>query len=33
VTEWHEVAKLRDLELRKKTAVTVGDETIALFWI
>jgi nitrite reductase (NADH) small subunit len=33
VAEWHEVAKVRDLELRKKTAVTVGDLTIALFWI
>jgi len=33
VTEWHEVAKLRDLELRKKTAVTIGDTTIAVFWI
>jgi nitrite reductase (NADH) small subunit len=33
VTEWHEVARLRDLEARKKTAVTVGDTTIALFWI
>jgi len=33
VTQWHEVAKLRDLELRKRTAVTVGDTTIALFSI
>jgi nitrite reductase/ring-hydroxylating ferredoxin subunit len=33
VTEWHEVAKLRDLEVRKKTAVDVGDQRIALFWI
>jgi nitrite reductase (NADH) small subunit len=33
VAQWHEVAKVRDLELRKKTAVTVGDQTIALFWI
>ena len=31
MTQWHEVAKLRDLELRKRTAVTVGDTTIALF--
>jgi nitrite reductase (NADH) small subunit len=33
VTEWHEVARLRDLEARKKTAVTVDGTTIALFWI
>jgi nitrite reductase/ring-hydroxylating ferredoxin subunit len=33
VTEWHEVARLRDLEVRKKTSVEVGGERIALFWI
>jgi nitrite reductase/ring-hydroxylating ferredoxin subunit len=33
MTEWHVVARLRDLEARKRTAVTVGDATIALFWI
>ena len=33
MTQWHDVAKVRDLELRKKTAVTVEGTTIALFWI
>lgn len=33
MAEWHEVAKVRDLELRKKASVTIGDLTIALFWI
>jgi nitrite reductase (NADH) small subunit len=33
VTQWHEVAKVRDLQLRKKAAVTVGDTTLALFRI
>jgi nitrite reductase/ring-hydroxylating ferredoxin subunit len=33
MTEWHAVARLRDLEARKRTAVTVDDTTIALFWI
>jgi nitrite reductase/ring-hydroxylating ferredoxin subunit len=33
VTQWHEVAKLRDLEARKKLAVPVGDTVIALFSI
>jgi anthranilate 1,2-dioxygenase ferredoxin subunit len=33
VAEWHEVARVRDLEARKKAAVTVGDLPIALFWI
>jgi nitrite reductase/ring-hydroxylating ferredoxin subunit len=33
VTQWHEVAKLRDLEARKKLAVTVGDTAVALFAI
>ncbi|MBO9522053.1 MAG: Rieske (2Fe-2S) protein [Nocardioidaceae bacterium] len=33
MSQWHEVARLRDLEARKKTAVTVGGTTIALFWI
>ena len=33
MTDWHAVARLRDLEARKRTAVTVGDTTIALFWI
>jgi nitrite reductase/ring-hydroxylating ferredoxin subunit len=33
VTHWHEVANLRDLELRKRATVTVGDVTIALFFI
>ena len=28
VKQWHEVAKVRDLELRKKAAVTVGDHTV-----
>lgn len=31
--QWHEVAKLRDLQARKKLAVTVGDTAIALFSI
>lgn len=33
MTRWHEVAKLKDLEARKRLAVTVGDTTIALFAI
>lgn len=33
MTQWHEVAKVRDLESRKRAAVTVGDTTIALFSI
>ena len=33
MTEWHAVARLRDLQARKRTAVTVDDTTIALFWI
>lgn len=33
MTHWHEVAKLKDLEARKKLAVTVGDTAIALFCI
>jgi nitrite reductase/ring-hydroxylating ferredoxin subunit len=33
VTQWLEVAKLRDLEARKKLAVAVGDTVIALFSI
>ena len=33
MTQWHEVAQLKDLEQRKKKAVTVGETTIALFWI
>jgi nitrite reductase (NADH) small subunit len=33
VAEWHEVAKVRDLELRKKAQVTVLGQPIALFWI
>jgi nitrite reductase (NADH) small subunit len=33
VTRWHEIAKLKDLQARKKLAVTVGDRTIALFFI
>lgn len=33
MTQWHEVAKLRDLQARKKLAVTVGDTAIALFTI
>lgn len=33
MTQWHEVAQLRDLERRKKTSVTIGDTIIALFWI
>src|SRR5690349_10732963 len=33
MTEWHAVARLRDLEARKRTAVTVAGTTIALFWI
>jgi nitrite reductase (NADH) small subunit len=33
MTDWHAVARLRDLEARKRTAVTVDDTTIALFWI
>ena len=33
MTDWHAVARLRDLEARKRTAVTVDGTTIALFWI
>ncbi len=33
MTQWHEVAKLRDLESRKRAAVKVGDTEIALFSI
>jgi nitrite reductase (NADH) small subunit len=33
MTQWHAVAQLRDLELRKRKAVTVDDTAIALFWI
>ena len=33
MTQWHEVAQVRDLELRKKTSATIGGTTIALFWI
>jgi len=33
VTEWHEVATVRDLEARKRIVVTVVDTTIALFSI
>ena len=33
MTQWHEVAKVRDLQSRKRAAVTIGDTTIALFWI
>jgi nitrite reductase/ring-hydroxylating ferredoxin subunit len=33
VAQWHEVALVRDLELRKKASVTIVDTTIALFWI
>lgn len=33
MTRWHEVAKLTDLEARKKLAVIVGNRTIALFCI
>ena len=32
-TDWHDVARLKDLEARRKTAVTIGDTTVALFWI
>ena len=33
MAEWHEVATVRDLEARKRMAVTVGGTTIALFSI
>ena len=33
MTQWHEVAKVRDLELRKKASATVAGTPIALFWI
>jgi len=33
VTHWHEVAILKDLQARKKLAVTVEDTPVALFWI
>lgn len=33
MTAWHDVATVKDLEARKKTAVTIGDTTVALFWI
>jgi nitrite reductase/ring-hydroxylating ferredoxin subunit len=33
VTEWHDVATVKDLEARKKTSVTIGETTVALFWI
>lgn len=33
MAEWHEVATVRDLEVRKRMAVTVGETTIALFSI
>ena len=33
MTQWHEVAKLRDLEARGKLAVMAGDTPIALFAI
>jgi nitrite reductase (NADH) small subunit len=33
VTQWHKVANARDLESRKRAAVTIGDTAIALFWI
>lgn len=33
MTQWHEVARVRDLQSRKRAAVTIDDTTIALFWI
>ena len=33
MAQWHEVAQVRDLELRKKSQVTVEGQPIALFWI
>ncbi len=33
MADWYAVARLRDLEARKRAAVTVEGETIALFWI
>jgi len=33
MTDWHDVATLRDLEARKKRAVAVNGQQIALFWI
>lgn len=33
MAEWHKVATVRDLEARKRMAVTVGETTIALFSI
>lgn len=31
MTDWHDVAMVKDLEARKKVAVDVGGTTIALF--
>ena len=33
MTHWHEVAKLKDLQARKKLAVNVGSTAIALFFV
>jgi nitrite reductase (NADH) small subunit len=33
MTQWHAVARVRDLEGRKRAAVTVEGTTVALFWI
>lgn len=33
MTHWHEVASLKDLQARKRLAVTVDDTQVALFWI
>jgi nitrite reductase (NADH) small subunit len=32
-TQWHDVARLKDLEARKKTQVMIGDLPLALFYI
>lgn len=33
MTHWHQVANLKDLQARKRLAVTIEDTQIALFWI
>lgn len=33
MTNWHEVASLKDLQARKRLSVTVEDTQVALFWI
>ena len=33
MTHWHQVAQLKDLQARKRLAVTIEDTPVALFWI